>query len=98
MLPSLSHKSVKIKTQSTNMEDTLKNIQTAFNAAFGVAPESVTIDTTPKDIPAWDSMGHVTLVSSLEQTFGLNFDVDEVMEMENVRQIVRIVQAKRAKA
>lgn len=80
------------------MEDTLKNIQTAFNAAFGVAPESVTIDTTPKDIPAWDSMGHVTLVSSLEQTFGLNFDVDEVMEMENVRQIVRIVQAKRAKA
>ena len=80
------------------MEDTLKKIQTAFNLAFGVAPESITIDTMPKDIPAWDSMGHVTLVSSLEQTFGLNFDVDEVMEMENVRQIVRIVDAKRAKA
>jgi acyl carrier protein len=80
------------------MEDILKQIQTAFNLAFGVAPESVTIDTTPRDIPAWDSMGHVTLVSSLEQAFGLNFDVDEVMEMENVRQIVRIVEAKRAKA
>ena len=80
------------------MEDTLKKIQTAFNLAFGVAPESITIDTTPKDIPAWDSMGHVSLVSSLEQTFGLNFDVDEVMEMENVRQIARIIEARRAKA
>lgn len=79
------------------MEEILKKIQTAFNLAFGVAPESITMDTTPKDIPAWDSMGHVSLVSSLEQTFGLNFDVDEVMEMENVRQIVRIIEARRTK-
>ena len=42
-------------------------------------------------------MGHVALVSSLEQAFGLSFDVDEVMEMENVRQIVKIVEAKLAK-
>ena len=80
------------------MEDPIKKIQIAFNQAFGVAPESVTMDTTPKDIPAWDSMGHVSLVSSLEQTFGLSFDVDEVMEMENVRQIVKIIDGKRAKA
>lgn len=80
------------------MEDTLKKIQTAFNLAFGVAPESITIDTTPKDIPAWDSLGHMSLVSSLEQTFALNFDVDEVMEMENVSQIARIVAARQAKA
>lgn len=79
------------------MEETIKKIQTAFNLAFGVASESVTMDTTPREIPAWDSMGHVSLVSSLEQTFGLNFDVDEVMEMENVRQIVKVIEAKRAK-
>jgi len=42
-------------------------------------------------------MGHVTLASSLEQEFGLTFDVDELMEMENVREIVRIVQAKLAR-
>jgi acyl carrier protein len=42
-------------------------------------------------------MGHVTLASSLEQEFGVTFDVDELMEMENVREIVRIVQAKFAR-
>ena len=72
-------------------------MQTAFKAAFDVEPQSVTIDTKPGDIPAWDSMGHVTLVSSLERAFGLSFDVDEVMEMENVRQIVKIVEARLAK-
>ena len=79
------------------MENTLRKVQEAFKAALNVQPESITIDTTPKDIPAWDSMGHVALASSLEQLFGLSFDVDEVMEMENVRQIVRIVEARLAK-
>jgi acyl carrier protein len=36
----------------------------------------------------------VSLASSLEHVFGLTFDVDELMEMENVREICRIVQAK----
>ena len=79
------------------MEDLLIQVRAAFKAAFDVEPQSITIETKPGDIPAWDSMGHVALVSSLERAFGLSFDVDEVMEMENVRQIVRIVEARLAK-
>ncbi len=80
------------------METPLKTVQGAFKAAFDVEPQSITIETKPSDIPAWDSMGHVALVSSLEQAFGLTFDVDEVMEMEDVRQILRIVEANLAKS
>lgn len=79
------------------MNEILNKVQTAFKAAFGIDPGSITIDTTPSDVPAWDSMGHVALVSNLEETFGLNFDVDEVMDMENVRQIVRMVEVKLTK-
>lgn len=79
------------------MEDLLIKVKGAFKTAFGVDLESITIDTTPKDIPAWDSMGHIALVSALEQTLGLNFDVDEVMDMESVRQILKIVEAKGVK-
>jgi acyl carrier protein len=75
------------------MQDLLTKVQGAFKAAFDVDPQSITIETKPNDIPAWDSMGHLALVSSLEQAFGLSFDVDEVMEMEDVRQIIRIVEA-----
>jgi acyl carrier protein len=75
----------------------MTTIQGAFKAAFDVEPRSITIETKPADIPGWDSMGHVALVSSLEQVFGLSFDVDDVMEMEDVRHIVRIVEARLAK-
>ena len=76
------------------MDNVLGKVVEAFKTTFNVEPQSVTIDTTPEQIPAWDSMGHVALASSLEDVFGLSFDVDEIMEMENVRQIVRIVESK----
>jgi len=76
------------------MEDVLPRVQKAFSSAFEVEPSSITINTVPADVNAWDSMGHVTLASSLEQEFNLSFDVDELMEMESVREIVRILQSK----
>jgi acyl carrier protein len=79
------------------MQDVLAKVRKAFNSAFELDPGSVTINTVPADIKAWDSMGHVALASSLEQEFDLTFDVDELMEMENVREIVRIVHSKLAK-
>jgi acyl carrier protein len=79
------------------MEELLTKVQAAFKSAFDIDPRTITIGTSPEDVPAWDSMGHVTLASSLERAFGLSFDVDDLMEMENVREICRIVQSKLAK-
>lgn len=76
------------------MSDVLTKVQTAFKSAFDVDPNSISMNTSPDEITAWDSMGHVTLASSLEKEFGLTFDVDDLMEMENVKEICRIVQSK----
>lgn len=76
------------------MSEVLSKVQIAFNSAFEVDPATVNMDTTPDNITAWDSMGHVTLASSLEKEFGLTFDVDDLMEMENVKEICRIVESK----
>lgn len=76
------------------MEDVFVKVQQAFHDAFDVDPQLVSMDTVPDDIPGWDSVGHLGLASSLESTFGVSLDVDDLMEMENVREIVRIVQSK----
>jgi acyl carrier protein len=75
----------------------LNNVRQAFKSAFDIDPQSVTMDTTESDIPAWDSVGHLSLAGSLEEAFGISLDVDEVMEMESVRQIVRIISSKLSK-
>jgi len=76
------------------MEQVLEKVRAAFKSSFDVDPQTITINTVPSDIPAWDSMGHVTLASSLEQAFGLTFDVDDLMAMENVKEICRVVESK----
>ncbi len=79
------------------MDELLTKVQAAFKSAFNIDPRAITLDTSPEQVPGWDSMGHVTLASSLERTFGLSFDVDDLMEMENVREICRVVQSKLGK-
>jgi len=79
------------------MEELLPKVRTAFESAFNIDSQTITLETTPDDIPAWDSMGHVTLASSLERAFGLSFDVDDLMAMENVKEICRVVESKLGK-
>ena len=81
----------------TYNEELLGKVRAAFKSAFDIDPQTITIDTVPTDVSAWDSMGHVNLASSLERTFGLTFDVDDLMAMENVREICRVVQSKLGK-
>ncbi|MGA8490516.1 MAG: acyl carrier protein [Terriglobales bacterium] len=77
-----------------NDQEVLTKVQQAFKSAFDVDPEKVTMDTTASDISAWDSVGHLSLAGSLEEIFGISLDVDELMEMESVREIVRIISGK----
>jgi acyl carrier protein len=69
----------------------LTKVREAFKLAFDIDPQVVTMDTTASDISSWDSVGHLSLGSSLEEVFGISLDVDDLMEMESVRDIVRII-------
>jgi len=78
----------------SDTDQVLPKVQEAFKSVFDVEPQSLTLETSAGDIPGWNSLGHLSLTTQLEQAFGITFDVDELMEMENVREIVRIVSAK----
>jgi acyl carrier protein len=81
----------------SDVDETLSKVREAFRTAFDVDPQSISMETAASDIPGWDSVGHLSLASNLEQIFGISLDVDELMEMENVRAIVRIVSKKLSK-
>lgn len=81
----------------SDADQVLPKVQEAFKAVFDVDPQSFSLQTGTGDIPGWNSLGHLTLTTHLEKAFGITFDVDELMEMENVREIVRIVSAKLSK-
>jgi acyl carrier protein len=36
-----------------------------------------------QDIAAWDSVGHMSLMTALEETFGIEMDIDDIIEFSS---------------
>ncbi len=51
--------------------------------------------TTAADIPAWDSMNHITIVVEAERQFGVKVRTAEIEELRNVGDFVALIAAKR---
>ena len=61
-----------------------------------VDKSEVNENSTVGDFPAWDSVGHLSILSSVEEAFDISFEPEEMMEMEDVKDIVEAVNAKLA--
>jgi acyl carrier protein len=94
IIPAGQHQTANEGGKLSDQDYVLTNVREAFKTAFDVDPQLVSMDTKVSDIAAWDSVGHLSLASSLEEVFGINLDVDELMEMESVRGIVRVITTK----
>jgi len=69
----------------------LARVAKVFNEAFAVPAEEITSQTVPDDVPKWDSLGHMNMISILEKEFDLRFEVDEIMEMATVQNILDVL-------
>jgi len=69
----------------------MRTIEEVVSSVFGVERDTVDESSSPESVEGWDSMGHVNLVAALEQTFNVSIDIDDVMEMGNVRKIRKIL-------
>ena len=48
-------------------------------------------DLAMKDMEVWDSLKHMELIVTLEETFGLQLTFDDIVAMQSVREIKRVV-------
>ncbi|HWK33329.1 MAG TPA: acyl carrier protein [Hyphomicrobium sp.] len=53
--------------------------------------EPLTASTSPSDVDRWDSLQHIALVQAIETTFGIKLSMDEMMEIQSVGDIERIL-------
>ncbi|MCX6901175.1 MAG: acyl carrier protein [Verrucomicrobia bacterium] len=47
-----------------------------------------------KEVETWDSMRHMELVASIEQTFGIELTMDEIVSMISVGDIKRVLRGR----
>jgi acyl carrier protein len=51
----------------------------------------LTAQTARDDVPKWDSLQHMNLVSALEENFGISLSMDEMIEIRSVQDITNIL-------
>lgn len=54
---------------------------------FGVKAEDVKEDASPHTIAAWDSVAHLSLVFALEAEFSIQFEAEDIPELNSFRAI-----------
>jgi acyl carrier protein len=52
-------------------------------------------DTTPLQVPGWNSLAHVQIILELERTFGVMFDADEIAALASVSAIIAALERPR---
>ena len=49
---------------------------------------SITETSTIGDFPQWDSVGHLTILTNIEEAFDITFEPEEMMDIEDVNDII----------
>ena len=74
-----------------NYQEVMFACSEIFKSVFSDPQLSVSATTTASDIAEWDSLAQITLLMSMEQTFEIQFSLDEVEDLKNVGEIVELI-------
>ena len=77
------------------MSETMEKIAEVFAVVFENENLEISEETDANDIKEWDSFKHLSLLAMLEKEFRIKFEVDDIVSMENVRDLARLIELKR---
>ena len=58
---------------------------------FNMSPDGLGPEMTPDDIPQWDSLNHLRLITALESEFQIKLNMQQIQQINCLRDIQNIV-------
>ena len=74
--------------------DTRTSLQNIFRDVFDDEQLQLRDELSPEMLEAWDSLGHIRLISALEDELQLSFTLDEIEAMNSVANILAVLAGK----
>ena len=65
-----------------------------FTEALSINETSVKDDLKYNDIPEWDSIGHMSLMSALEESFNISMETDDIIDFSSYKKGIEILESK----
>jgi|TARA_B100001971_G_C17900247_1_gene387590 acyl carrier protein len=65
--------------------------QNIFMESLSIDSSNFSEDLKYNEIPEWDSIGHMTLISGLEDTFQITLETDDIVEFGSFKKGIEIL-------
>ena len=76
----------------------LKKYQKVFIDSFLIDEKKIKLNTLKyQDIQEWDSIGHMTLISNLEDQFKISVDTDDIVDFSSFKKGIKILEKYKVK-
>lgn len=67
-----------------NMDSVESRVRSVFMSSFEI-DESAVENVEYQSVDTWDSIGHMIMISELESEFGITIDMDDVINISNLK-------------
>lgn len=76
------------------LEEIIKEVNAIFIELF--EDESIVLfeQSDTSDIEAWDSLNHIQVITAIEKHFKIRFDLNDLLNFQNIGDLCRGVQSK----
>jgi acyl carrier protein len=61
----------------------LEKYEKVFVDCFGIKKNNLKKDLKYNSISKWDSVGHMGMIAKLEETFGITFEMDDIIDFSS---------------
>jgi acyl carrier protein len=72
----------------------MNKVDQILAAVFRIKVELIDDTLTREMVPRWDSLTHMDMITSLEEHLNIQFDMDEIVEMQDISTIKRLINKK----
>lgn len=74
--------------------NTKQTIIRIMSELFEIPEDKISLDAGIGDFPKWDSLGHISLLQEIQDELEIEFEPEEIIELENVEDIVNLAAEK----
>ncbi len=75
-------------------EEILGKIKTILVSVLNHEDFNMAEELTATEVSGWDSLSHITIISEIEEMFGIRFKLKELNKLKNMATLIDLVQAK----
>ncbi|MFP2994600.1 acyl carrier protein [Spongiivirga sp. MCCC 1A20706] len=75
-----------------SQETLISSVTKVFEAVLEHTNFSLSRETTAADVDGWDSVTHIMIISEIEKTFKIEFDLMDLMDMDNVGDLLDTIE------